>query len=210
MRRGDAVNSKRVRVYPGIVLPEKTVPKKTVSINTTSESEEVIFSSDAITLIDKNDIEGLKSTAEQNERRRVRLCTHPDVEDRLHEMFIVHTKDTYIRPHKHLNKSESLHVIEGTVDLVTFDEEGSIVGLTQLGDYASGRNFYHRFTEPRYHTLVITSEALIFHEVTNGPLIRVDTVRASWSPAEDDISAANEYLENLVKSIDQFAAAIKH
>jgi len=126
-----------------------------MSVNVTTESEEVVFSSDAITRLDRCDIEGLKSTAEQNERKRVRLCTHANVEDHLHEMFIVHTKDTYIRPHKHLNKSESLHVIEGAVDLVTFDEVGNIVGITRLGDYLSGRNFYHRIAEPRYHTLVI-------------------------------------------------------
>ena len=173
-------------------------------------NEEVLYATEPTVKIGRADMADLKERAQQTRRNRIRLCSHLDVTDTLHEMFIVHTKDTYIRPHKHLNKSESLHVIEGTVDLVTFDEEGNIVGLTQLGDYASGRNFYHRFTEPRYHTLVITSEALIFHEVTNGPLIRVDTVRAPWSPAEDDIPAANEYLENLVKSIDQFAAAGKH
>ena len=181
------------------------MPKKPINVNTTSESEEVVFSSDATTILNKRDIEGLKVTADQTERRRVRLCAHPNVEDHLHEMFIVHTRGTYIRPHKHLNKSESMHVIEGTVDLVTFDESGNIDGLTQLGDYSSGQNFFHRFTEPRYHTLVITSESLVFHEITSGPLVRVSTVRAPWSPKEDDIAAANAYLQNLVKSIDQFS-----
>lgn len=184
------------------------MPKKPISMNTTSESEEVVFSSDLTTIINKHDIESLKVTADQNERKRMRLCAHPNIEDHLHEMFIVHTRGTYVRPHKHLNKSESMHVIEGTVDLVTFDEGGNIDGLIQLGDYPSGRNFFHRFTEPRYHTLVITSESLIFHEVTSGPLIRVSTVRAPWSPSEDDIPAADAYLQNLVKNLNQFSTAI--
>lgn len=180
-----------------------------MKIKVTAESEEVVFSSEQTTLLDRGDIDGLKSMAVKNSRKKVRLCAHPNVEDHLHEMFIVHTKDTYIRPHKHLNKSESLHVIEGTVDFVTFDDVGNIVGLNQLGDYSSGRSFYHRAAEPRYHTLVITSDMLIFHEVTNGPLNRADTVRAPWAPEEEDFSAVSEYMENLAVNIERYACTEK-
>ena len=33
---------------------------------------------------------------------------YSDDQDKLHEMFIALSKSTYIRPHKHYNKSESL------------------------------------------------------------------------------------------------------
>mgnify|MGYP001241321971 CR=1 FL=1 len=172
-------------------------------------NDEVIYVSDNSVAVRPDDVISLKNQAQNNPRKRIRLCTHLDVSDTLHEMFIVHTKDTYVRPHKHMNKSESLHVIEGTVDLFTFDETGNIVGLTQLGDYASGRSFYHRISESLYHTLVISSDTLIFHEVTNGPLNRADTVRAPWAPDEDDVSATTEYMENLARSIDRFVYTVK-
>ena len=74
-------------------------------------------------------------------RSRIRLCAHPDVNDTLHEMLIVHEKGTYVRPHKHLNKTESVHIIEGSVDVVIFDDDGNITDVIQMGDYKSGRNF---------------------------------------------------------------------
>ena len=44
-------------------------------------------------------------------------------------MFIALSDETYIRPHKHLNKSESLHVLEGSADVVFFDEKGKITKI---------------------------------------------------------------------------------
>lgn len=36
-------------------------------------------------------------------------------------MLIVMAKGSYIRPHKHKNKSESFHIIEGLLDVIVFD-----------------------------------------------------------------------------------------
>ena len=175
-----------------------------MELNLKKESDEVVFSQESITRLDRQDLEWLKSVAQENGRKRVRLCAYPNIDDPLHEMFIVHTKNTYIRPHKHLNKSESLHVIQGMVDLVTFDETGNIDGVTKLGEFSSGRSFFHRIAEPRYHTLVISSETVVFHEVTSGPLNRIDTVRAPWAPLEQDTAAASQYLGDLINGIDQY------
>ena len=48
-------------------------------------------------------------------------------------MFIVLSKETYIRPHKHVNRIESLHVVEGKARAVFFDEIGSIIQVVPLG-----------------------------------------------------------------------------
>ena len=56
----------------------------------------------------------------------MRLCAHPAVDDRLHEMVIAMARETYVRPHKHVNKSESVHVIEGLADAVLFDDAGNV------------------------------------------------------------------------------------
>jgi len=51
--------------------------------------------------------------------------------------LIVLSGNTYIRPHKHLAKSESFHVIEGLVDIVILDDQGAITEVIQLGDFQS-------------------------------------------------------------------------
>ena len=56
--------------------------------------------------INHQDISFLKSNANKI-GKRIRICTHSDDKDKLHEMFIALSRSTYIRPHKHYNKSES-------------------------------------------------------------------------------------------------------
>src|SRR5580704_9266068 len=95
-------------------------------METKTESAEVLYADERIVTIDAADIADLAGAAAVNPRRRIRVCAHRSVDDRLHEMVIVHTKDTYVRPHKHLGKAESFHVIEGEVDVVVFDEHGAV------------------------------------------------------------------------------------
>jgi cupin fold WbuC family metalloprotein len=114
-------------------------------------------------------------------------------------MLIVHGRDCYVRPHKHLAKSEAFHVIQGVVDIVLLDEAGKVVEVIKMGDYASGRKFYYRLADPLYHTLLIRSDWLIFHEITNGPFKREDTIFAPWAPEEGP--AAERYLQELNRQV---------
>jgi len=116
-------------------------------------------------------------------------------------MLIVHAKNTYVRPHKHLNKSESFHIIEGSADVIIFNEEGSIIEVIEMGDFKSGKQFYYRLSEPYYHTLLIHCDFLVFHETTSGPFNRSDTVFASWSPSEEDTNGVNIFMESLIKQL---------
>lgn len=166
------------------------------------ESEEVLYDLEPVVRVSRQDVDFLKETAEHNKRKRIRLCTHGSIEDTLHEMVITHAKGTYVRPHKHLGKIESFHVIEGTVDVVVFDDAGNITGTTRMGDYQSGRTFYHRLSQPTYHTLLITSDVLVFHEITNGPFRREDTIWAPWAPEERDVESVSRFTEELARSVD--------
>jgi len=85
---------------------------------------------------------------------------------------------------KHLNKVESFHIVEGKVDVVIFDEAGNITEVVGLGDPSTGRNFYYRLSDSRFHTLVIRGGFLVVHEVTNGPYRKEDTVLAPFAPTE--------------------------
>lgn len=172
------------------------------SIKARRFNEEVLFATKETVLVSGHDVGTLKEEAAGNRRKRVRLCAHNSVEDNLHEMFIIHAKDTYVRPHKHRGKIESFHVVEGTVDVVVFDDDGNIEQVTRMGDYQSGLPFYHRISEPAFHTLLITSDVLVFHEVTNGPFDRADLIFAPWSPEEGDLESAVEYMGQLARAAE--------
>jgi len=167
-------------------------------------NEEVLYCEDAIVKVSPQDIERLKGEALNNKRKRVRICAHRNVEDNPHEMLIIHTKGAYIPPHKHLNKSESFHVIEGVVDVIIFDEEGGIADVIEMGDYASGKPFYYRISDPIYHSLMIHSNFLVFHETTKGPFNKEDTIFPSWAPGENAEHEVYPYMRDLSCSVETF------
>ncbi len=166
-------------------------------MRTQKQNNEVFYAEDRVIQLRSSDVQWLKKQAECNLRERARLCTHRHTEDLLHEMFIVHTRDTYIRPHKHLGKPESFHIIEGTVDVVVFDDNGDVFEIIQMGNYESGMAFYYRILDPLYHTLLIRSNVLVFHETTTGPFNLTDTVFAPWSPEVDDKNACKAFVSAL-------------
>jgi len=158
-------------------------------------NDEVFYSRDSIVKVRRDDIYQLKQFARQTPRKRSRLCTHKDIESSLHEMLILHEKDTYIRPHKHLGKSESFHVIEGKADVIIFGEDGAVLDLIEMSSYSGGEVFYYRLSEPLFHTVIIRSEVVVFHETTNGPFRREDMVFAEWSPRDNEVDATDRFLE---------------
>jgi len=165
------------------------------------QNVEVLYTKDTSTTADQSDVEHFKKLSSSNPRKRIRLCTHPNQGDLLHEMLIVHEKSAYVRPHKHPGKSESIHIIEGFVDVVLFDDEGRIERVISMGDYASGKTFYYRMATPVFHTLVIRSEVLVFHETTNGPFDRTATLFAPWAPEDADLNSVVDFMVDLEKRV---------
>lgn len=115
-------------------------------------------------------------------------------------MLIALDRGTYVRPHRHPDKSESFHVVEGALSVVLFGDEGQVRETIPLGEYASGRAFYYRLAEPVYHTLLVQSPVAVIHETTNGPFDRSATEYAPWAPAEEDGDASCAYLHELAKA----------
>lgn len=173
-------------------------------MRTRKQNNEVFYAEDLVIQVKSSDIQWLKKQAGGNLRERARLCTHRNTKDLLHEMFIVHTRDTYIRPHKHLGKPESFHVIEGTVDVVVFEEDGGVREVIKMGEYLSGRPFYYRISDPLYHTLIIRSDVLVFHETTSGPFNRADTIFAPWAPEENDLNGCRVFIVKLLQVAEKF------
>jgi cupin fold WbuC family metalloprotein len=165
-------------------------------------SEDVMYSHESIIEVDAATVAFLKSVAQKSSRRQSRLCTHINESANVHEMLIVHEKDIYVRPHKHLEKSESFHVIEGEIDIVLFDDKGAVTKTIKLGEFSSGNPFYYRFNQEVYHTVLIKSPVAVFHETTSGPFDLEDTVYANWAPGLEDKTAISQYQIHLMREVE--------
>lgn len=145
----------------------------------------------------KKDIISLKDLSRRTRRRRFRLCIHQGIEERLHEMFIVHPKGAYVRPHRHLNKLESIYIIEGRADLVLFKKNGKVKKVFKVSALPGEGYFYCRISGDDFHSLIIKSPVFVFYEVTTGPFRKLDTVFPDLAPLESDQEAVKKYLRRL-------------
>lgn len=161
----------------------------------------VYTTSDAITCFNADDVTFLKREVHQTPDKRMRICAHADSTETLHEMMIAVSKESYVRPHKHLNKSESFHLIEGGLDVIVFDDMGNIMQIIPMGNYTSGKTFFYRLSKPAYHTILLKTELVIFHETTNGPFSQAETVYPSWAPCAQEKGAVDLFLFNLSNKI---------
>ncbi len=164
-------------------------------------SADVFIAKGPVASIGKAEIETLKAAVDGSTHGRVRINAHDGGEDRLHEMFIALKADSYIRPHKHPGKSEAFHLVHGAVDIVILTDEGSIQEVVRLAAGDPERAFYYRLSAPFYHTLLIRSDILVIHEITNGPFRREDTVFAPFAPTDNEKEAAATYMRRLDEQV---------
>lgn len=162
-----------------------------------AESPEVFYSDDPLVAVDAALLDALKRQAAANPRLRCRLCLHPDPAAGVHEMVIVHHRDVYVRPHRHLGRGESFTVLEGEVSLVLTDEVGWPVRTIRMGVPGSGLPFCCRIPPDCTHTLIIRSPWLVFSEVTSGPFSSSGTIFAEGTPDGSDPTAVAAYFRGL-------------
>lgn len=161
----------------------------------------IFFRGQEIIEIKANQFDDLKRAAIKAPLKRARFCLHHDLSDQVHEMVIAFCRESYIRPHRHLNKSESFHVIEGKLLVVFFDDDGKVTRRIDMGPIGSGCTFFYRLSSSLWHTVVPLSEFVIIHETTGGPFIREESEFASWSPADDDSKGIERFLAEIVDKL---------
>ena len=160
-------------------------------------SEEVITACISNVDVSYKTIRDLVEISKTTSRGRVRLCAHETVNESVHEMFIVHPKGAYIPPHKHLEKSESILVLDGEVEYFTFSDDGVVNQRISMGDYRSGKSFFFRLQKPLFHSMLVVSETLTFLEITKGPFNSDDTVEATWAPDKNCDAEVRLFLNKL-------------
>jgi cupin fold WbuC family metalloprotein len=161
-----------------------------------------IFNDQPIFSMEAADIESLKQSAKLSPNRRFRQCLHYGPHDQTQEMLIVCCGDTIMPPHRHpVGRSESYHVVEGSMTVCFFDDEGRVVRKLQMGTLNSGKPFIYRVSEPIWHAPVPTSEWLVYHETFTGPFIKDKAVEfPAWLPEGTSERSIGEVLRKACSS----------
>lgn len=159
------------------------------------ESDEVYYLNAPQITLDYNHADELKKIAVANPSKKARLCIHQSPTADLHEMFIVHGREVYVRPHRHIRRHEGLMVLDGYADLLIFSETGVMLQCHRL------EHSQIHIAANHYHMLIIRSEFLLFYEATTGPFDRSETEFAPWSPDGTNHSQVSAFLCDIENQI---------
>ena len=155
------------------------------------------FDGQDIVTIREESLDKIRQAAKSAPLRRSRYCLHHDNEDQVHEMIIAFCRDSYVRPHKHLQKTESFHVIEGELVVVFFDDNGNQVDRLKMGTKQQGGPFIYRLACDMWHTVIALTDSVIIHETTCGPFIKEESIFPIWAPEDGDEEGIKKFISAL-------------
>ena len=133
----------------------------------------------------------LSEQALAHKMRKARILLHGKSDHRLHEMLIIHSRGSYIRPHINESSAKSFLVLDGEMMVLLFDSDGGVSNKYPLGQRKSGADFMLRVQDPVFHTIVVVSETVTFLETILGP--HQKTRYADFAPDPEDDAASSYF-----------------
>jgi cupin fold WbuC family metalloprotein len=111
-------------------------------------------------------------------------------------MIIIETKNgRYYRPHKHLLKAETCHIIKGVLDIFLFNDCGTVSKCVTL---AENQSLIMRIGAGVWHTALPSTPFCIYHESKLGPFDSTsDVIFPKWAPDGTNFKEGLRYLETI-------------
>jgi cupin fold WbuC family metalloprotein len=150
------------------------------------EMQNVFHNTDDIAVVGPEWIERLKRVALASPLKRARICLHRSDDDKVHEMIIALAKDCLFRPHRHLVKNESFHMIEGRLAVVIFNDDGTTRSSFVLAPPGQRGSIAYRLGTSAFHAVLPLDDVVVYHETTDGPFVAGEAIIAPWAPSESE------------------------
>ena len=144
-------------------------------------TENVLQSVDQFPVGNKAIGKKLKEIAENSELQRARLCLHPNSSDQLQEMLIYLTDDCDIDTSYHINKDESLLVLDGSGQYNFINNDNSCAYRLPLTTFKKMRgqsdqsSCFARINRFLSHKIIPLNGGIFIYEATTGPFMKHDT-----------------------------------
>lgn len=147
----------------------------------------------------------LTASARSNSRKRQHLNIHDSYQDPCQRLFNAIEPGSYIRPHRHYSdpREELLVAVRGLMALVTFDDQGKVVGVLHFAADRQAKNLAlgAEVSPDMWHTVIALQSDCVLLEVKAGPFDPQQPKNlAPWAP-EEGSPAGGDYLNKLIQKI---------
>lgn len=134
-------------------------------------------------------LDAMTAKAAASPRRRAHYNLHSAPTDVVQRFVVVAQQDSYVRPHRHLTKTELCTVIRGRFEVVVFDEAGMVLSRDIVGEGTV--NLAFELPHATWHTLLPLTDGAAFVEVKQGPYDPATAAEfAPWAPEEGSSATA--------------------
>lgn len=140
-------------------------------------------------------IDLLKKKADKSKNKSYRILFHKNNKHLTHEMMICFKKNAVIPVHKHpINRSESYHILQGSMNVYFFEDDGKPYGFINLSK--KNNQIFYRLSCSKFHLLVPNSKYLVYHETVTGPfLTNKDIIYPKWGSKFNTSEKINLFLK---------------
>lgn len=151
--------------------------------------------------IDRALIEELKQISQDRGNTNVRICLHDSPDSKHHDMVALERNNRYYRPHKHVRKGDTFHILEGRLGLFNFDAAGNVLEAVVIRP-----GEIYRTAVDAYHAILPLTEIVIHHESKPGPFEGAnDSIFPDWAPDGSDAGAVDDYVRQLAAHLPEDA-----
>jgi cupin fold WbuC family metalloprotein len=149
-------------------------------------------------IIDKALLDSVSAQAVKNQRLRMNYNFHRELDDPLNRLLNAMEPGSYFPPHRHKNpdKEEIFLVLRGSVLVIIFDDDGSVVSSTEV---SPEKEVYGMEIEAGiWHSLIVLEPGTVVYEVKKGPYVPLthDNI-APWAPDPADREKVKEYMNRI-------------
>ena len=145
-----------------------------------------------INVTNENILECLQQS-QQAANLRSRILVHDTTDNPIQEMLIVLDHNSYVMPHRQLDRIKSYILISGKMRFLVFDDAGNITETSTLSDSAADNRII-RFDSSEWHTVVPISDNVIYVEIAQGSYHG-----SSWAPWAPNGEVKEDYLAYMEK-----------
>ncbi len=148
--------------------------------------------------VNRDLISELIDISESEGKVNVRVSLHDGPDAPFHDMIILERPGPFYPPHKHLQKGETWHVMDGRMGVFVFDDDGGIVDTSVV---AAGE--IYRLSLDTNHAVLPLGDYVVYHESKPGPFLgNADSLYPTWGPANGDTAAQDIFTARLRAAIE--------